>query len=158
MTARDPAPRLHDKNPHQFLPPASLPAKTVPSQPTERLLNPLVAAPRDAKPVNPVALSKELKPVVPKDDKPASPLIVRDEKSPSPPRSPLQSHDPSSAKAKKKASEPVSNSMVFNFVNSDKDVDHIENDGLDMSKRRNLKNSKVRKFFIFRFVDRGSTN
>ena len=155
--ARDPTPRQLDKNPHQFLPPASLPAKTVPSQPLERLLNPLVAAPRDPKPVNPVALSKELLPVVSKEDKPASPLTIRNEKSPSPPRSPLQSHDPSSAKSKKKASEPVSTSMVFNFVNSEKDVDHIENDGLDMSKRRNLKNSKVRKIFFSEKVSFCST-
>ena len=27
------------------------------------------------------------------------------------------------------------NTMVFNFVNSDKEVSHIENDGLDLSKR-----------------------
>ena len=39
--------------------------------------------------------------------------------------------------------EAPSNSMVFNFVNSDKVVTHIENDGMDMSKRRTL-NTKVR--------------
>jgi hypothetical protein len=33
------------------------------------------------------------------------------------------------------------NSMVFNFVNSTKVVTHIENDGLDMSKRRSKSNS-----------------
>ena len=38
------------------------------------------------------------------------------------------------------------NSMVFNFVNSTKVVTHIENDGLDMSKRRSKSNS-VRLFF-----------
>jgi hypothetical protein len=39
--------------------------------------------------------------------------------------------------------------MVFNFVNSTKVVTHIENDGLDMSKRRS-KSSAVRPkaFFI----------
>ena len=47
--------------------------------------------------------------------------------------------------------------MVFNFVNSEKDVDHIENDGLDMSKRRNLKNSKVRIIFFSEKVSFCST-
>ena len=36
--------------------------------------------------------------------------------------------------------------MVFNFVNTKRDVTHIENDGLDLSKRKGVKTqlSKVR--------------
>jgi hypothetical protein len=41
--------------------------------------------------------------------------------------------------------EAPSNSMVFNFLNCEKVVTHIENDGLDMSKRRSV-NTKVRCF------------
>ena len=49
----------------------------------------------------------------------------------------------------RKTSAPVqpSNSMVFNFVNSNKDVTHIENDGLDMSKRR-IKIAKVGQKYV----------
>ena len=38
-------------------------------------------------------------------------------------------------KWKKRNKEDQQNTMVFNFVNSQKDVTHIENDGLDLSKR-----------------------
>ena len=35
----------------------------------------------------------------------------------------------------KSRSDQQNNSFVFNFVNSKKDVSHIENDGLDLTKR-----------------------
>jgi hypothetical protein len=34
-----------------------------------------------------------------------------------------------------KARQDQQNTLVFNFINSKKDVSHIENDGLDLSKR-----------------------
>ena len=57
--------------------------------------------------------------------------------------------DPSyreSWKARNKAEQQ--NTMVFNFVNTKRDVTHIENDGLDLSKRKGVKTqlSKVRNF------------
>ena len=64
------------------------------------------------------------------------------------------SSDPSyreSWKARNKAEQQ--NTMVFNFVNTKRDVTHIENDGLDLSKRSTKKKtqiqlSKVRKLII----------
>ncbi|QQP56661.1 Bifocal, partial [Caligus rogercresseyi] len=35
-----------------------------------------------------------------------------------------------------KARHEGKNTLVFNFINSKKDVSHIENDGLDFSKRK----------------------
>lgn len=181
-----PPPRIHEKNPHQFLPPFNPALKPVSLQQPEKLLNPLIT-PKESKPVNhyvkdpkqvnavvkdpkpsaPVVkepkpvksvVAKEDKPVYPvatKVDKPVSPIVTKEEKPSSPPRSPLQTHQSvetstslsSLAKPKKKA-EPATNSMVFNFVNSEKNVTHIENDGLDMSKRKNLKNTRVREISI----------
>ena len=43
-----------------------------------------------------------------------------------------------------KSRAEVQNTLVFNFVNSKKDVSHIENDGLDLTKRT----KKVRSFLI----------
>ena len=37
---------------------------------------------------------------------------------------------------KKRQDAETKNTMVFNFLNSQKDVTHIENDGLDLSKRK----------------------
>ena len=37
---------------------------------------------------------------------------------------------------KKRQEAETKNTMVFNFLNSQKDVTHIENDGLDLSKRK----------------------
>ena len=37
---------------------------------------------------------------------------------------------------KKRQEAETKNTMVFNFINSQKDVTHIENDGLDLSKRK----------------------
>lgn len=53
---------------------------------------------------------------------------------------------------KKRQEAATKNTMVFNFLNSQKDVTHIENDGLDLSKRKKNKQhlqqmSKVRSFF-----------
>jgi hypothetical protein len=35
-----------------------------------------------------------------------------------------------------KARQDQQNTLVFNFINSKKDVSHIENDGLDLTKRQ----------------------
>ena len=40
---------------------------------------------------------------------------------------------------KKRQDAETKNTMVFNFLNSQKDVTHIENDGLDLSKRKKKK-------------------
>ena len=42
-----------------------------------------------------------------------------------------------------KARNDQQNTLVFNFTNTKKDVSHIENDGLDLSKRKKQSN-KVR--------------
>jgi hypothetical protein len=82
---KEPPPRHHEKNPHQFLPPVSPLPKQVLLPHPEKLLNPVAAA-KDPKPVN--FLTKELKPVVvvPKEDKPVSPVFFEEDKPPSPPR------------------------------------------------------------------------
>ncbi len=54
----------------------------------------------------------------------------------------LDMNDPSGLKSnyrdswKKRQEAETKNTMVFNFLNSQKDVTHIENDGLDLSKRK----------------------
>jgi hypothetical protein len=59
-------------------------------------------------------------------------------------------------KARNKAEQQ--NTMVFNFVNTKRDVTHIENDGLDLSKRNTSKKktqvqlSKVRKYTFKNFL------
>merc|ERR1712018_837702 len=53
-------------------------------------------------------------------------------------------NDPSyreSWKARNKAEQQ--NTMVFNFVNTKRDVTHIENDGLDLSKRSTKKKTQI---------------
>lgn len=54
---------------------------------------------------------------------------------------------------KKRQEAETKNTMVFNFLNSQKDVTHIENDGLDLSKRKKKQHlqqmSKVRWIVFF---------
>lgn len=70
----------------------------------------------------------------------------------SPPSSPPLSTTSSIAKAEdakaklRQKLNPVPNTVVFNFVGTDKEVNHIENDGLDMSNRRSKK-ANVRNYF-----------
>ena len=59
----------------------------------------------------------------------------------------------------KKHRDAENNTMVFNFLNTQKDVTHIENDGLDLSQRKKNKHhlnriAKVRQrtFFVFSFL------
>ena len=59
----------------------------------------------------------------------------------------------------KKHRDAENNTMVFNFLNTQKDVTHIENDGLDLSQRKKNKHhlnrlAKVSKrtFFVFSFL------
>jgi hypothetical protein len=46
-----------------------------------------------------------------------------------------------------KARQDQQNTLVFNFINSKKDVSHIENDGLDLTKRQGnaVASNKVKK-------------
>jgi hypothetical protein len=56
---------------------------------------------------------------------------------------------------KKRQEAENKNTMVFNFVNSQKDVTHIENDGLDLSKRKkkqHLRIAKVRQFIHVMYI------
>jgi len=50
---------------------------------------------------------------------------------------PLKCEDTKSKTNQK--SNPISNTFVFNFVGTEKEVNHIENDGLDMTNRSNRK-------------------
>jgi len=49
-----------------------------------------------------------------------------------------------SQRNKKKVDQTQQHTMVFNFVNSSRDVTHIENDGLDLSKRGGSKKSHIK--------------
>lgn len=148
-----PPPRTTLSQPEKLV---NSPLKTTFTQPEKQVISPprttLSQPEKQVKLVNSFprsALSQTEKQV-----NPEKPLEQKSAQSTSPPRSPQQNHSSVDASTtttsssgppskQKKKSEPVSNSMVFNFVNTDKNVTHIENDGLDMSKRRG-KNLRVR--------------
>jgi hypothetical protein len=157
----NPHPRTTLSQPEKLV---NSPLKTTFTQPEKQVISPpkttLSQPEKQVKLVNSFprsALSQTEKQV-----NPEKPLEQKSAQSTSPPRSPQQNHSSVDASTtttsssgppskQKKKSEPVSNSMVFNFVNTDKNVTHIENDGLDMSKRRG-KNLRVRTSLQFLFM------
>ena len=62
---------------------------------------------------------------------------------------------------KKQRDTENKNTMVFNFLNTQKDVTHIENDGLDLSQRKKknfFSKAKVRQFIWKYYFQRRSSN